>query len=35
MLRMFYFTLDGTKCIGKVVKIYDTKNIKMILFKPL
>jgi len=25
------FTLDGTKCIGKVVKIYDTKNIKMIL----
>ena len=24
------FTLDGTKCIGKVVKIYDTKNIKMI-----
>ena len=25
------FTLDGKKCIGKVVKIYDSKNIKMIL----
>lgn len=25
------FTLDGKKCIGKVVKIYNTKNIKMIL----
>ena len=23
------FTLDGKKCIGKVVKIYNTKNIKM------
>lgn len=25
------FLLDGKSCIGKVVKIYNTKNIKMIL----